>query len=99
MSGGFAHIPALSGPVTTDTEHVEPRVAERLESLVQESCFFDQPARLDTKAKGAADYRTYTITVQDGLRVHTVELTDPINDQNLGTLVSFLQGMSRPSAR
>jgi hypothetical protein len=99
MSGGFAHIPALSRPVITDTEHVDTRLADRLESLVQESSFFDRPPRLDTRAKGAADYRTYTITVQDGPRVHTVELTDPITDQNLDRLVSFLRNMSYPSAR
>lgn len=97
INGGFAYIPALSRPVIIDTAQIDPQVANQLESLVRESRFFDQPARADTTAKGAADYRTYTITVQDGPRVHTVQLTDPITDANLERLVSRLQVMARPS--
>ena len=96
MNGGFAHIPALSGPVIIDTAQIDPQVATQLESLVRESRFFDQPAHADTVAKGAADYRTYTITVEDGPRVHTSQFTDPIMDANLERLVSRLQVMARP---
>jgi hypothetical protein len=96
-SGGFAHVPALSRPVVTDTAQLDPRIAQQLESLVRESRFFEQPARVSSPAKGAADYRTYTITVEDGQRVHTVELTDPITDANLERLVSSLQASGRPS--
>jgi hypothetical protein len=96
MNGGFAPIPALSGPVTIDTAQIDPQVATQLESLVRESRFFNQPARAVTVAKGAADYRTYSITVEDGPSVHTVQLTDPITDANLERLVSHLQVMARP---
>ena len=97
INGGFAYIPALSRPIVIDTAQIDPQVANQLESLVRQSRFFDQPARADTTTKGAADYRTYTITVQDGPRVHTVQLTDPITDANLEQLVSRLQVMARPS--
>lgn len=96
MNGGFAHIPALSGPVIIDTAHIEPQVATQLESLVRESRFFDQPARADTVPKGAADYRTYTITVEDGSRLNTIRLTEPITDANLELLVSHLRNLARP---
>ena len=96
MSGGFAQIPALNKPVIIDTAQIEPQLANQLESLVQKSRFFDQPAQAGTLAKGAADYKKYTITVTDGSRVHTVQLTDPITDANLGSLVSRLRSMSRP---
>ncbi len=96
MNGGFAHIPALSGPVIIDTAQIDPQVATQLESLVRESRFFDQPARADTVAKGAADYRTYTITVEDGPRVHTSQFTDLIMDANLERFVSRLRVMARP---
>ena len=76
---------------------IDPQLAPQLESLVRESRFFDQPPRIDTTLRGAADYRTYTITVQDGPHVHTVQLTDPITDANLERLVSRLQTMARPS--
>ena len=94
MSGGFAHLPALSRPVTIDTAQIEPQARTELESLVRQSRFFDQPAQ-PTPAKGAADYRTYTITVQDGSRVYTIQLTDPITDINLEQLVSRLRVMAR----
>ena len=94
MSGGFAHLPALSRPVTIDTAQLEPQFRTELESLVRQSRFFDQPT-YPIPAKGAADYRTYTITVQDGSRVHTIQLTDPITDINLEQLVSRLRVMAR----
>ena len=95
--GGLAPLPGLSRPSTIDTTRIDPQLAPQLESLVRESRFFDQPPLIDTSLKGAADYRTYTITVQDGPRVHTVQLTDPITDANLERLVSRLQIMVRQS--
>jgi emfourin len=96
MNGGFAPIPALSGPITTDTTQIGPELANQLESLVRESHFFDKPARVATMAKGAADYRAYTITVQDGPRIHSVQLIDPITDANFERLVSLLRLTARP---
>jgi hypothetical protein len=95
MSGGFAHLPALSRPLTIDTAQIEPEARTELESLLQQSQFFHQPPRGPTPAKGAADYRTYTITVQDGSHAHTIELTDPIADINLEKLVSRLCVIAR----
>jgi hypothetical protein len=95
-SGGFAPLPALSRPITIDTKTIDRQIASQLESLVQDAAFFDRPAFIDTTAKGAADYRTYTITVQDGPRVHTVRLTDPIADSSLERLVSRVQAIARP---
>ena len=95
MSGGFAHLPALSRPLTIDTAQIEPQARTELESLVHQSRFFDQPLRGPTPAKAAADYRTYTITVQDGPHAHTIQLTDPITDINLEQLVSRLRVMAR----
>jgi hypothetical protein len=95
MSGGFAHLPALSRPVRIDTAQIEPEARNELESLVRQSRFFDQPSHGPTPGKGAADYRAYTITVQDGPRVHTIQLTDPITDINLEQLVSRLRVMPR----
>jgi len=97
MSGGFAYIPALSGPFIIDTAQIDPVAANQLKSLVQRSHFFEQPAQAGIMPKGAADYRTYTITVTDGSRVHTIQLTDPITDTNLQQLVSQLQTMAHPS--
>lgn len=97
MSGGFAYIPALSKPLDIDTAQIDPQIASQLQSLVQEACCFDQPAIANIPTKAAAHYRTYTITVEDGLRAYTIKLTDPITDENLERLVSFLEGMARQS--
>lgn len=94
-SGGFAAFPALSQPRVVDTADVDTAVAQELETLVQATAFFEQPGRIDTTGKGAADYQTYTITVQKGPRVHTVCLTDPITDPSLEQLVSCLQRIAR----
>ena len=96
-SGGFAFLPALGKPVTIDTAQIESQVADQLETCVRESRFFDQPAHIDSTQKGAADYLTYTVTVQDGPLIHTLQLTDPITDAVLERLVSSLQNMARPS--
>ncbi|HVH90909.1 MAG TPA: protealysin inhibitor emfourin [Candidatus Acidoferrum sp.] len=95
MSGGFAHLPALSRPLTIDTGQIAPQARTELESLVHQARFFDQPLRGPAPSKGAADYRTYTITVQDGPHAHTIQLTDPTTDINLEQLVSRLRVMAR----
>jgi hypothetical protein len=94
MDGGFMHLPALSAPFAIDTTQIDPQVADQIQSSVLASCFFDQSARVGTVSKGAADHRTYTITVEDGPRIHTIQLTDPVTDPNLQKLVSQLRTMA-----
>lgn len=96
MNGGFAYIPALSKPSTIDTSQIDADTAKRLENFVRESRFFEQPVQASGAAKGA-DYRTYTITIEDGGRNHTIHLTDPIKDSHLQKLVSELRTISNPS--
>ena len=94
-AGGFASIPALSRSVTLDTAKIDPLLAQQLESLVADAALFDRPPLINTTLPGAADYRTYTITVQDGARVNTVRLTDPILDPTLERLLSQFQAAAR----
>lgn len=96
-SGGFAALPALSRPRTTDTSTLDAAQALELETLVLASRFFDQAASVGTPARGAADYMTHVITIEDASRVHTVRLTDPITDPALERLVSRLQALARPA--
>jgi hypothetical protein len=97
-SGGFIHLPGFVKPVVIDTAEISPQLASELESCVRESHFFKQPARAEVPG-GAADYRTYTITVQDGRRARTIEFTDLAADQNLQRLASRLQDIARSSLR
>jgi len=94
ISGGFAYIPNLNKPLRIDTKQIDPQVANELESFVMKSHFFEQSSQTNTKG---ADYRTYTITIEDNSRVHTIQFTDPIEDINLQQLVSRLQNLSRQS--
>ena len=97
ISGGFANFSALNGPFHINTEHLDRQTANQLESLVLASRFFDQPAIAGAVAKGAADYRTYTITIEDGLNTHTIQLADPIKDEDVAQLVLKLKNMPHPS--
>lgn len=99
IDGGFAFTPGLSRPVTVDTAKVDPATALELEGLVRDSAFFGLPARPAEAAPGAADLQTHTITVEDGSRVHAVQLIDPLPDGPLAQMVSRLAAIGRSSPR
>jgi hypothetical protein len=94
MEGGLASFPGLSKPVTIDTQELPEGEAARWAQLVQAAGFFDRPAVVGVPARGAADHRRYTITVEDGERRHTVTLTDPVPDAGLQALLAALRGKS-----
>jgi hypothetical protein len=99
--GGIAFFPGLSKPVVVDSAELPKEQGARFEQLVDSARLFDLPARSRTPSKAAADYRQYTITIQDGKRRRTVRLTDPIDDPNIQALIDFLQeqrAQSGPSA-
>lgn len=91
--GGLAYFPGLARPVTYDSQALPPAQADELRRLVEEAGFFH---RLNVDAPpppGAADYRTYTLTVEDGALSHTVRLTDMTTDPALRGLLTFVQGL------
>ena len=92
MEGGFA---GLSRSDTIDTSTLSPKEASELEGLIRSARFFEQPARANAPPAGAADYRQYTITIEDGGRRHTVVATDPINDAALQSLVRQVQAHAK----
>ena len=95
MEGGLAYLPGLSKPVTIDTDAVPTGEAAELTQLVRSVGFFDLPSVVGAARSGAADYRRYTITVEEDERRHTVHLTEPIADPALQGLVRTLQSMAR----
>ncbi|HWJ71776.1 MAG TPA: protealysin inhibitor emfourin [Kaistia sp.] len=99
ISGGFAATPGLSGPFSFDTKDIDPHIAKEIESLVSDSKFFELPAVVNITPTGAADYYTYTITVRDGIRSHSVRLADPVTDPSLERLVSRVRELVRPAGR
>lgn len=89
VEGGIAHFPGLSQPVTIDTARLPEAEAAELLELVDAAQFFDLPTTAGRR-RGAADYRQYTITVEQGGRRHTVRLSDPIEGRDLQELVGCL---------
>lgn len=90
-SGGLAAFPGLAAPLTLDTASMAPADGGALERLVRDARFAELPARVGSAPAGAADLRTYEITVEDGGRSHTVRVTEPIADPALQSLVSRLE--------
>jgi hypothetical protein len=96
--GGFGYFPGLSRPLRIDTSKLAPEQAKHLEELVDHAEFFDQPSRLSAPHPGAADFRSYTITVEDGDRTHTVKTDDITENAELQPLVDYLRAAQRTSA-
>lgn len=91
VSGGFSYFPGLSQPVVIDSAALPREQADRLRSLLEQVHFFDLPPLINRPEPGAADYRQYTITVDDSDRHHTVQATDPIEKPGLQALLDFLR--------
>ena len=89
-SGGFA------GMVTTtsvDTQTLSPNEAHEIQKLMENSHFFElpsQPPQSSKAKKGAADYFTYKITVQDSKRQHSVQFNDINMQPKLRPLIDLL---------
>jgi hypothetical protein len=89
--GGIAYIPALAAPVTIDTDTLPPEQARDLEQLVKGAAFFTLPENVGALRSGAADYQTYTITIHDQGRSHTIRVTDLGERPEVAGLVRALQ--------
>jgi len=97
--GGIAHFPGLSRPVVIDSEVLTAEDASDLQHLVEAARFFERPTVVGAPRSGAADYRQYTITVEEGGRQHTIRLADPVEDATLQQLLRFLQTQARALRR
>jgi hypothetical protein len=97
--GGIAHFPGLSQPLTIDEAHLDPAGASELRRAVDAVRFFDLPSSLGRAAPGAADYRTHTITVEDGDRKHSVRVIEPIAEPALRELVELVRTRARAALR
>lgn len=94
MDGGFAYFPGLNKPFHVDTAKMDRNQASKIESMIRDARFFEQPSRVGAPAPGAADYRTYTITVNDGLKSHVVKVSDTDENPSLRILIDYLQTLA-----
>ena len=99
IEGGIAYFPGLSKPVVVNSADLPTEQASELQQLIDDSHFFELPAASRSLPKGAADMRSYTITVEVGRRRSTVRLVDPIEDERLQALIDFLQDQRISQAR
>jgi len=97
--GGIAYFPGLSRPVVIDDPDLSAEEHAELTRLLEEARFFELPPSVGTPSPGAADYRRYTIDVDDGGQQHTVTLVDPVADSGLQQLLRFLQAKARSLQR
>src|SRR2546428_11651518 len=91
MDGGIAYFPGLSKPILIDSDKLPREESDELKRLVNATHFFDLPPVVGSPPPGAADYRQYTITIEDEGKQHTVRLTDPIEDPHLHALLTHLK--------
>lgn len=96
-SGGIAYLPGLMSPLTIDSTSLGPTERAALERLVREADFAALPPQVGSAPAGAADQRTYEITVEDEGRSHTVRAIEPIAHPALRSLVNHLEQHRRAS--
>lgn len=90
-SGGF------SGMKTTgvvDTRALPATEGKKLEDLIASAGFFSLPGRFP-KPKSGADYFTYHLTVEDGDRSHSVEVSEPAAPETLRPLIRYLAALKK----
>ena len=96
IEGGVAYFPGLNKPRVIDSADLPAAEAKHLRQLVDAAGIFEQSAGSPTLPKGAADYRQYTITVEDGRRQRTIRLADPIANPDIEALVEYLRSHAAP---
>jgi hypothetical protein len=97
-SGGIAYFPGLAKPVTIDTAQA-PQDADTLARQLADADFFNLPSVANSPAPRSFDAQTYTITIDDGQRRHTVQVSEPITDPNLRALVDHLRLLAMQTLR
>ena len=92
VSGGIGFLPGLAVPRAIDVDALPEEDRRRVRQAVDEARFFTLPARVPAP-RGAADYQTYQITIEDGTRRHTVVVSDPVAPAPLQRLVNLLRSL------
>jgi len=88
---GGAFFPGLAKPVVIDPASLDAAEAARLQTLVDEAHFFEQPAEVGMRKPGMADYRVGVLAIDDGTCTHTVRALMPIADHALRTLFDAVE--------
>ena len=98
VSGGIAYFPGLAAPSVVDADTLPAEERQGLERLVEASGFFARPQRTPT-GRGAADCQTYRLTIEDGRRRHSVEVSDPVADPPMQQLIEQVRRLAAGARR
>lgn len=90
-SGGFAGF-TISAEINSD--QLPPDEARILQQEVAQAKFFELPSRIPARS-GGVDRFQFTITIQDGSEVHTVEVGEADMPGALQPLVQHLSRLAR----
>jgi hypothetical protein len=86
QSGGFSGM-RKSGVV--DTRKLPADEVKKVQDLIESAGFFNLPEKFP-KPKSGADYFTYSLTVEDGTRSHSVEVSEPSAPESLRPLIRYI---------
>ena len=78
---------------------IPERPRETVLRLLNAVRFFDLPPMVVPPRAGAADYRQYTLTAEDGGRRHTVRWSDPIQEPDVRALLAALRAKAGQKKR
>lgn len=93
VSGGIGFFPGLAAPRTIDVDALPEADRKALTELIDAASFFTLPHRIPAP-RGAADYQTYQITIEDGGRRHMVAVSDPVSNPVLQKLIDLLRSLA-----
>ena len=68
-----------------------PVDAAKLARLIDDANFFALLVKAGTFPPDAADFKHYTVTIEDGTRRHSVSFVDPVTDVHLAALRDFVR--------
>src|SRR5687767_13090408 len=95
-SGGYLGMKSQPIIVDTDNQKMSGEDIKYLKSLIQNSNFFELPSSLPTSSsehKGAADYLTYKITIDNDKDKHSIMFSDisSIPNKGFSDLIEFVK--------
>jgi hypothetical protein len=91
-STGIFYAPGLDRPIVIDVDQLPADLAQKLERLVDEAKFFDQPeAPQGAPSKQLRDAQQISITVEADGKQHTIQVFDPIASIANPSLREFVQ--------
>jgi emfourin len=89
QEGGFAGL--IRPPLVVDSVQLAVEQQRELDQLMVACDFFHLSSDGPTPPQGAADYMSYTLTVERDEQSHSLHVTDPVTDAALAALIAFVK--------